>query len=48
MSRKYSEVSNPLDGGAHVHERRIDNLVGTVPIKTFELDALVSRLKSLE
>ena len=48
MSRKYAETSNPLEGGSHVTERKIDNLVGTVPIKSYELDSLVKQLKSIE
>ena len=48
-SRKFSEsFSNPLDSGVHLHERKVDNLVGTVPIQKHEMQGIVKLMRSYE
>ena len=52
MTRRTSEamivLSNPLESGILISERKIDNLVGTVPIQKFQLDAIIGMLKAIE
>ena len=52
MARRSSEVmivsSNPLDSGVVIAEKKADNLVGTVPIQKFQLDAIIRMLKAIE
>lgn len=52
MMRRSSEImmvsSNPLESGVVIAERKADNLVGTVPIEKFQLDAIMKMLKAIE